>query len=465
MTRLSALALAIVLVCTLTAFAESAADYWPAWRGPDSTGVAPKGNPPLEWSETRNIKWKAEIIGQSTSSPVVWADKIFYLTAIKTDKKAAPSPNPLPGERPGNRPPGGQGASRGMGGQRSGGGGRPFHGGSNPTNIHKFNLVCLDRNTGSLLWQKTASEVLPHEGYHPTGSLASYSPLTDGAHVWASFGSRGVHCYDMSGNHKWTRDLGKLTIKMMFGEGATPALAGDALIVVKDHEGQSTIYALDKLTGKTLWEKPRDEDTSWSTPLPVTVGGKTQVIVSATGAIRSYDLTTGDVIWRCGGMTGNVIPHPVTGFGMVFCASGFRGNALLAIELGGTGDLTGSDAVKWQVKEGTPYVPSPVLYGENLYLCAGNRASVSCYNAKTGKPNFTGQSLEAVGGIYASPVGAADRIYFAGRTGKTQVIKNSEKFEILATNTLNDEIDASPAIVGDELFLKGKNNLYCIAAK
>jgi len=450
MTRLTALALAIVFLCALTAGAESAADYWPAWRGPDSTGVAPKANPPLEWSETKNIKWKAEIIGQGTSSPVVWADKIFYLTAIETDKKAAPTPNPQPRMR-----------------DRSGGrtGRRPFHGGRAPTNVHRFNLVCLDRNTGDLLWQKTAVEVLPHEGHHPTGNFASYSPITDGAHVWASFGSRGVHCYDLDGNHKWSRDLGKLAIKMMFGEGATPALAGGALIVVKDHEDQSTIYALDKLTGKTLWERPRDEDTSWSTPLPVTVGGKTQVVVSATGAIRSYDLKTGDVIWQCGGMTGNVIPHPVTGFGMVFCASGFRGNALLAIELGGKGDLTGSDAVKWQVKEATPYVPSPVLYGDKLYVCSTNRAVISCYNAKTGKPNFQKQSLDAVGGIYASPVGAADRIYFTGRTGKTQVIKNSEKFEILATNILEDEIDASPAIVGDELFLKGKNNLYCIAAK
>jgi len=464
MTRLTALTIAIVFLCILTASADSAADYWPAWRGSDSTGVAPKANPPLEWSETKNIKWKTPIIGQSTSSPVIWADKIFYLTAIKTDKKAAPTPNPIPAERPRNRPGAGQGAYRGRGGRRPGGG-RSFHGGSKPTNIHKFNIVCLDRKTGNPLWQKTVTEALPHEGHHPTGNFASYSPITDGQHVWAGFGSRGVHCYDLDGNHKWSRDLGKLKIKMMFGEGATPALAGDALIVVMDHEGVSAVYALDKLTGKPLWKRPRDENTSWSTPLPVTVNGKPQVIVSATGAIRAYDLKTGDVVWRCGGMTGNVIPHPVAGFGMVFCASGFRGSALLAIELGQKGDLTASDAVKWQIKKGTPYVPSPILYGDKLYVCSGNRASVSCYDAKTGKPNFQKQSLEAVGGIYASPVGAAGRIYFTGRKGTTQVIKNSEKFEILATNVLEDEIDASAAIVGNQIFLKGKNNLYCIAEK
>lgn len=451
MNRLLTLTLAIVLSTTLTSsdlFAESADDYWPAWRGPQATGVAPKGNPPLTWSETKNIQWKTKLIGEGTSSPIVWADKIFYLTAIKTDKKA----NPAARSASGNRSMGRGSSAR-----------RPFHGGRNPTNIHKFNIVCLDRSTGKLLWQKTAREVLPHEGHHPTGNFASYSPLTDGAHVWASFGSRGVHCYDLSGNHKWTRDLGKLTAKMMFGEGSSPALAGDALIVVMDHEGDSFIYALDKLTGRTLWKRQRDEVTSWATPLATTINDKTQVIVSATKFVRSYDLRTGEVIWKCSGMTGNVIPSPVVGFGMVFCTSGFRGNALLAIELDRTGDLSGSDAVKWHVDEATPYVPSPLLYSDKLYVCSGNRAVVSCYHAPTGKPNFLKQSLDAVGAIYASPVGAAGRIYFVGRNGTTQVIKRADKFEILATNILNDKIDASPAIVGNQIFLKGKENLYCVA--
>ena len=451
MNRLAALTTGIVFLTALAssnARADSAEDYWPIWRGPQATGVAPKGNPPLKWSETENIKWKTEIIGQGTSTPVIWADKIFYLTAIKTDKKAAPAPNPEPAMR-----------------SRSGGrtGGRPFHGGSNPTNFYKFNLVCLERNTGKLLWQKTARELIPHEGHHPTHGFASYSPLTDGTHVWAGFGSRGVHCYETNGNHKWSRDLGKLTAKMMFGEGSSPALVGDALIVLMDHEGDSALYALDKLTGRTLWKKPRDEVTSWATPVPATVNGKTQVIVSATSFMRGYDLKTGDVLWKCGGMTGNVIPSPVVGFGMVFCTSGFRGNALLAIQLGRTGDLSGSDAIKWQVGQATPYAPSPLLYGDKLYVCSGNRAIVSCYEAETGKPNFVKQPLEAVGGVYASPVGAADRVYFAGREGVTQVIRNSDKFEILATNTLDDKFDASPAIVGNQLFLKGKEHIYCIA--
>jgi len=254
-----------------------------------------------------------------------------------------------------------------------------------------------------------------------------------------------------------------MTIKMAFGEGSSPALAGNALIVVMDQEAGSFIHALDKNTGQTLWKQPRDETTSWATPVTADVNGKTQVIVGATKLIRSYDLPTGDVIWQCSGQTANVIPSPIVAFGMVFCTSGFRGSALQAIELGRTGDLSGTDAIRWQVNKGTPYVPSPILYGDNLYVCSVNKAVVSCYQAQTGKANFVEQALKEVGEIYASPVGADDRVYFVGREGTTQVIKNAATFEVLATNKLDDKIDASPAIVGNELYLKGKRNLYRIS--
>jgi outer membrane protein assembly factor BamB len=252
---------------------------------------------------------------------------------------------------------------------------------------------------------------------------------------------------------------------MMFGEGSSAALIGEAVIVVMDHEGESFIYALNKETGETIWKKERDEITSWATPVAAEVKGAMQVIASATNFIRSYDLKTGDLVWQCSGQTGNVIPSPVVGFGKVFCASGFRGSSLQAIELGRTGDLSGTDAIAWQVNEATPYVPSPLLYGDKLYVCSVNRAIVSCYQAKTGKANFTKYRLEEVGEIYASPVGAASRVYFVGRNGVTQVIKRSGRPQVLATNILNDKFDASAAIAGDELFLKGKEHLYCIAAQ
>ncbi|MGD2095355.1 MAG: PQQ-binding-like beta-propeller repeat protein [Phycisphaerales bacterium] len=437
MNRLVASIITIVLV-TFLVTANTHAN-WPAWRGPDSTGAAGSGNPPIEWSETKNIKWKVKVPGESLSSPIIWENKIFFLTAIKTDK-----PTPTTSD------------------SQTGGGGRRRMS-RPPTAVYSFDLVCMDRNTGSITWQKTAREEFPHEGHHSTASFASNSAITDGKFVWAGFGSRGIYCYDMDGNKKWERDLGNMTIVAGFGEGSSAALAGNALIVVMDHEGDSFIYALDKENGRTLWQKPRDERTSWSTPLPIEVNGKTQIIVNATNFVRSYDLQTGDVIWQCGGQTRNVIPCPVTGFGKVICMSGFRGNTLHAIELGRAGDLSGSNAIKWQVNSGTPYVPSPLLYGDKLYFCSGNRPTISCYQADTGKANYTGQSLEGLGDMYASPVGVADRIYFVSRNGTAAVIKNSDTFELLATNKLDDGFDASPAIVGDELYLKGKQNFYCIA--
>ena len=443
MNKLMALTVVIGIVTALVpadVYAGPGSDYWPTWRGPSATGVAEKGNPPLTWSETENIKWKVKLLGQGSSSPVIWGDRIFFQAAIETDKKGSTPDTKKQGEEE-----------------------RPFHGGEAPTNVHKFDVVCLDRKTGKILWQKTASEALPHEGHHPTGSFASYSPVTDGKYVWASFGSRGVYCYDVKGNHKWSRDLGKMKTRNAFGEGASPALAGDALIVLMDQEGDSFVYALDKKTGKTIWKKPRDEATGWSTPVVVEVKGKLEVIVNAPDRVRSYDAKNGDVIWQCGGQTRNAVPSPVVGFGKVFCTSGFRGSALLAIELGRTGDLTDSDAIKWQVNKATPYVPSPLLYGKNIYVLSVNKGVISSYQAKTGKPNFVKKRLDAIKEIYASPVGAAGRVYLVGRDGKCQVINNSDKFEILATNILDDEIDASPAIVGDQIFLKGKTHIYCIA--
>jgi outer membrane protein assembly factor BamB len=421
-------------------YGSSHGDYWPSWRGPESNGVAEKANPPVKWSEKENIKWKVDFPGHGASSPVVWGNRIFFQTAIETEKKGAASVSADSGRETN----------------------RPFHGGRRPKNVHKFDILCMGRNTGRILWQRTAREELPHEGHHPIHGFASYSPVTDGQYVWASFGSRGVHCYDVNGKHRWSRDVGKMRTKLMFGEGSSPVLAGRALIVVMDHEDDSFIYSLDKESGKTIWKQPRDERTTWATPLVVEVGGKRQVVTNATSRVRSYDVETGDLIWQCGGQTGNVIPSPVSGFGKVFCASGFRGNALQAIELGHTGEMTGSDAISWQVNEATPYVPSPLLYGGRIYVCSGNKAVISCYRADTGKPCFVKRKLEGLGEIFASPVAAAGRIYFVGRKGVTKVIKLSNNFEVLATNTLDDEFDSSPAIAGDELFLKGKARLYCI---
>jgi len=434
--------IAVLVLINVEVFGDSADDYWPTWRGPNCRGISPEGNPPLTWSETENVKWKVKLAGDaSNSSPVIWKDKIFFQTAIKTDVQGKP-------EAPS--------ASEG-GGRRRGPGGSP------PTNIYKFNLVCLDRDSGRQLWQKTIREVLPHQGHHNDHGFASFSPVTDGKLVWTNFGSRGLHCFDMDGNLKWSKDLGRMNTIMGFGEGGSLAVAGDAVIVVRDHEGDSFVAALNKETGEIVWRKDRDEATSWATPLPIEVGGKMQVVTSATNLIRSYDLETGDIIWQCSGQTRNVIPSPVTGLGMVYCTSGFRGSSLQAIELGRTGALNNTDAFKWHVKEATPYVPSPLLYDGRIYVCSSNQEVVSCYDAKTGGPHFVKQKMDEMKGVYASPTAAAGRIYFVGRNGVSYVLKSSDKFEVLAVNTLDDKIDCSPAFVGDEMYLKGKQNFYCIA--
>lgn len=422
-----------------TAWQES----WPQWRGPDGNGVAASSKPPIEWSESKNVKWKIKIPGSGYSTPVIWKDRIYVLSAINTGKKGKPS------------------APASAGGRRRGG----FRGMTmTPTEIHQFVVLCLDRATGNMIWQRKVAELLPHEGYKPDdGSFASVSPITDGEHVFASFGSRGLYCLDMSGDVRWKKDFGDMRIKLGFGEGTSPALYGNTLVVNWDNEDDSFITALDKTTGKELWRTARGEATTWATPLVVEVNGKPQVIVSATKAVRSYDLDTGKQVWESDGLTANVIPSPVFGHGMAFVMSGFRGSRLQAIKLGKTGNLSGTDAIAWTYDRDTPYVPSPLLYGERLYFLKSNSPIISCLEAKTGKPHFTEERIDGIRGVYASLVGAGGNVYVVGREGTAVVLKDSEALETLATNKLDDKFDASPLVVGNEIYLRGHAHLYCLA--
>lgn len=334
-----------------------------------------------------------------------------------------------------------------------------------PTETYQFTLFCIDRKTGKTLWQKVAREEIPHEGHHQDHGFSSHSPTTDGKHVFAYFGSRGLHCYDMAGNHKWSKDLGKMQTKMGFGEGSSPALHNDLVIVNWDHEGDDFIVAFDKATGEEKWRQARDESTSWTTPLVVKHGDQTQVITSATNKIRSYDIASGKLLWECAGMTANAIPTPVYGNGMVYATSGFRGNALLAIRLGKQGDLTGTDSIVWSHDRSTPYVPSPLLVDDRLYIFASNNGILSCFDAKTGNALLNAERIEGLPGVYASPVSADGKVYLVGRNGTTVVLKRSDKLEVLATNKLEEKFDASPALVGNEIFLRGHEYLYCIGEK
>ena len=439
------LAMTCLLTCGAGADSESeSAKYWPQWRGPHHTGVAPNADPPQEWSETKNIRWKVEIPGSGLATPIIWGDRVYVQSAIKLDKKAAGS------EAPAEQPAGG----RSRRGRRA----------SKPSHFYEFVIMALERKTGKIIWQTKASEAVPHEGHHPDASFASASPVTDGEHLLAFFGSQGLYCLDMNGKVQWQSDLGQMTTRRSFGEGSSPVLHGDTVVINWDHEGDSFIAAFDKNTGKPRWKKARDEVTSWSTPIVVEHAGRPQVIVNATKRVRGYDLASGDVLWECAGQTTNTIPSPVFGHGMVYAMSGFRGNMLQAIRIqDARGDVTGSSSVAWSYDQDTPYVPSPLLYGDLLYFLKHNRAILSCLDAAKGTGHFTRQRLEGIDGVYASPVGAAGRVYIAGRNGATIVLRKSPQFEVLAVNSLDERFDASPAIVDGELYLRGRKHLYCIA--
>lgn len=421
---------------------SDAEKYWHQWRGPQASGVAPHGDPPTEWSENKNIRWKTAIPGQGHATPIVWGDTVFVTSAVETNKQIELAPIEEPRRRRGRR---GRSAA--------------------PSSVHQFVIFAINRSDGSVRWQQTAREEVPHEGTHQTGSWAANSPITDGEHVYAYFGSRGLYCYDMQGNLQWEKDLGDMSTRRSFGEGSSPALYGDVIVVNWDHEGDSFIVALDKRTGEELWKVDRDESTSWATPIVVEHNGTPQVIINATNRTRGYDLATGKVLWECGGMTANTIPSPVTADGIVYVTSGFRGNALQAIRLDDAkGDITGAAAIVWDYDRDTPYVPSPLLYGDMLYFLKHNRGMLSAFNASTGEAYYGPERLEGISDVYASPVGAGDRIYISDRDGVTLVLKHGSTLEVLAENILDDGFNASPAIVGKEIFLRGNKSLYCIAS-
>ncbi|MFC1765142.1 PQQ-binding-like beta-propeller repeat protein [Planctomycetota bacterium] len=438
--------LTTLMVLCLATFSSAEDARWPSWRGPLATGIIPDGNPPITWSETENIQWKIELTGDgSNSTPVIWGDKLIYQNAVKTDKQKSQTETPTPTPQP-----------AAQGGRRSGRG-------ASPTNYYRFNLICRNRHTGALIWSKTVAEVVPQQGHHADHGFVSFSPITDGQHIWANFGPQGLHCYDLDGNAKWKIELGPYNVRSGFGPGGSLALIDDMIIVVKDHEDQSFIVALNKDSGQEIWKKLRDEPSAWTTPLAVTVQGQTQIVVNGHNRVLAYHASNGDVIWESTGQTLNVIPTPVLSDDMIFCASGFRGSKLQAIKLGRTGKLTGTDAIVWEVDKNTPYVPSPLCYQNRVYVCSVSTQRISCFDAPTGKAHYTNESLPEVKGIYASPIGVAGHVYFVGRNGVTAVLKNADSLDVVATNTLDDKIDCSPVVIGDTLYLKGKKNLYCIA--
>jgi outer membrane protein assembly factor BamB len=286
--------------------------------------------------------------------------------------------------------------------------------------------------------------------------------MTDGERVYAHFGSRGLFAYDMEGREVWKKtDFGRMRTRSGFGEGSSPTLYGDAVIVPWDEEGPSYLIALDKRTGQTLWKADRDEPSCWATPLVVLHEGKPQVVVSGERFARGYDFSSGEELWRCSGQTARPVASPVAGHGLVFVGSGFQGSFLGAFRPERRGDLEGTDGVAWKVEESTPDVPSPLLSGKRLYFFSGRRGMISCVDAPSGKPHFWAQRVEAIRDVYASPVAAAGKVYLTARDGTTVVIEDAEEFKVVATSRLDEGVDATPAIAGREIFVRGQKHLYC----
>ena len=435
---------ALAAACVITGIGArdlaASDDGWPQWRGPLATGAAPAADPPVEWSETRNVRWKIEIPGNGSATPIVWGDHVFVSTAV---------------------PAGDSGAREGLFTRLT----RRIMSTEGASQNLRYTVLAVERRTGEIAWERVVSEGTPHESRHQTGSWASPSAVTDGEVLCAFFGSAGLFCLDMDGQPLWDHDFGDMEIRMGFGEGASPTLHDDTIIVNWDHQGQSFIAALDKRTGRERWRSDRDEMTSWATPLVVENGGRKQVVTNATDRVRSYDFETGELLWDGEGATTNAIPSPVAAEGMVYLMSGFRGNRLEAVRFDeAAGDITGSGAVAWSLDRDTPYVPSPLLHDGILYFTKGNNGILSAYDARSGRLLYGPERLSGIRSLYASPVAAGGRIYIPSRDGTTVVVAAGPEFELLAVNMLDDGFDASPAAVDGELYLRGGQHLYCIAA-
>ncbi len=375
------------------------------------------------WSATTNVRWKTPVPGAGHSSPIVWGDRIF-LTTSRDDGR-------------------------------------------------RLSVLSFRRSDGTLLWETDAPDGRV-ERHHGKNTPASATPTTDGERVYASFGSRGLAAVDFDGNMVWHRDLGR--IDNYHGPAGSPLLYRDTVIIYQDQgaslgsggvskrtaEG-SFVIALDTRTGETRWRTERSARVGWGTPIAISVGDHDELIVSSQRQVQSYYPTTGEELWRCEGNLFEVIPTPVAGHGLVFCTSG-RAGPTLAIRPGGRGDVTETH-VAWKTTRGSPFVPSPVLYGDYLYTLNDMSSIITCLNARTGEAVWQ----ERLGrprreGISASPVIVDEKLFVTNDDGLTFVMKTGPAFELLHTNDIGERTLASPALVDGVWYIRTVNELIAIGS-
>jgi outer membrane protein assembly factor BamB len=407
-----------------------AAANWPQWRGPEASGVSPETNLPVEWSATRNVAWKTRIQGRGNSSPVVWGDRLFLTTAIEGEKLpgAAAPKHILEGQEfvhPDS-----------IGSDRS----------------HKLLVICLDKTTGKVLWERTAYEGRVYDDRHKKGSYASPTPVTDGNLVYAYFGSEGLYAYTLDGKPAWKLSPGKLGTLGM-GPGTSPVLGAGLLFLQCDvEEGDASfLLAVDQKTGVERWRAARPARATWSTPLL----RNGQLIASAAEFVIAYDAATGKELWRQKGVVGNGIPSPVAGANMVYVSAGYPDKRAFGLKLSEGG------AVAWSYSKGTAYVPSPILYGDYLYLMT-DRGLLTCLDAKSGAVQYEGARVPAPATFTASPVAYEGKLLLTSEDGDTYVIKAGPKHEVLGKNSLGESVYASPAVADGVLYLRGVEHVYAI---
>jgi outer membrane protein assembly factor BamB len=418
---------------------------WSQWRGSDGTGVSAESNLPANWQPDKDIKWKAEIMGRGHSSPIVWGRRIFLTTEIEGDVL-----------------PGGKAVPHTMGGQ-------PF---KHPDSVgadrkHTFKVLCLDRDSGKLLWEETAYEGTVFDDRHRKGSYAAPTPATDGTFVFAWFGAEGdgLYCYDFNGKLIWKTPVGKIASVGM-GPGSSPVVFEGLVILQCDEDNgeKSFMVAIEAKTGKEIWRTARKVQVSWSTPIIVRTPQRVELIASGTEFVIAYDPKTGKELWRTKGHEDTGVPTPVAGHGMAFIVAGYPQKRTMAIKLGGAGDLTGSSSIVWKYEKGSAYVPSPILYGDYLYLLT-DRGILTCLDAKTGSVRYEGGRIPIPATFTASPVAFDGKILLTSEDGDTFVIRAGPKYEVISTNSVGEPVYASPAVSDGMIFIRGEKNLFCISVK
>ena len=439
---------------------------WPNWRGPYGNGTNPEAKPPKSWSPDSNIAWKVAVPGIGSSTPIVWDNQVIVLTSEEVDAKSVieaemtelesdvPSLGRFGTVTSDGQPTPDQAQARYLAEQKL----------TRARKRQRFSVVSYDLESGTMNWETEVVRQFPHEPCHATNSFASASPVTDGKHIFAFFGSRGLFCLDMQGVVKWRYSLGHMQTLGSFGEGASPAIFNDYVIVPWDHEGDSFLLALNAKNGYVKWKVARQERTNWATPIIVKHKDTNQVIVNGR-TVRSYKLETGELLWSCPGQTEQAIPTPLVNNGRAYVMSGLRGWACFAISLDAVGLVPeNSEFVHWTVKKQTPYVPSPCSYNGRLYMYNESSRTISVINEVNGEAVLPPKRLIDLGDVYAS-LGIADEMLFiTDRAGKTLVL-DVESLELVSENLLDETINGSLVFVGNRILARSSSHLICLDAE